>query len=231
MSQHFLRRFSEICARSLVTTPRLVLKRTICCSKQGILKRLMRRADVPELARSFLTISTFIEVRWIPLNLSSAFMRVAAGHTLERSKGLILSKSIAAPEGSPIWSILTSKRTRIRLWHVASDSPCAARQLDCYEYTVTANPPILHRKETFLPPDHPLYDRFARLTRQEERHGLLASAAGIGTRSAWENRLADAGFMFRGHRLVRRPAGNAHPNENRTATSTGELSDPKAEAP
>jgi DNA phosphorothioation-associated putative methyltransferase len=105
------------------------------------------------------------------------------------------------------------------------------RQLDCYEYTVTANPPILHRKETFLPPDHPLYDRFARLTRQEERHGLLASAAGIGTRSAWENRLADAGFMFRGHRLVRRSAGNAHPDENRAATSTGELSDPKAEAP
>ena len=80
------------------------------------------------------------------------------------------------------------------------------RQLDCYDYAESANPPILHRKETFLRADHPLYDKFAKLTRQEEKHGLLADPAGIGTRSGWENRLSDAGFMVRGHRLIRRPA-------------------------
>jgi len=41
-----------------------------------------------------------------------------------------------------------------------------SRQLDCYDYATSANPPILHRKETFLCPEHPLYNRFARLTRQ-----------------------------------------------------------------
>jgi DNA phosphorothioation-associated putative methyltransferase len=56
------------------------------------------------------------------------------------------------------------------------------RQLDCYDYAATANPPILHRKETLLCPKHPLYAKFARLTRQEEKHGLLDDTATIGTR-------------------------------------------------
>ena len=84
-----------------------------------------------------------------------------------------------------------------------------SRKLDCYDYAATANPPILHRKETFLCAEHPLFDKFARLTRQEEREGLLTDTARIGTRSGWESRLADAGFMLRGHRLVRGPAGQA----------------------
>ncbi len=78
------------------------------------------------------------------------------------------------------------------------------RQLDCYDYAESANPPILHRKETFLCPDHPLYDKFARLTRQEEKHGLLADPVGIGTRASWELRLSNAGFTIRGHKLVRK---------------------------
>jgi hypothetical protein len=31
------------------------------------------------------------------------------------------------------------------------------RVLNCYDYADSANPPILHRKETFLHPDHPLH--------------------------------------------------------------------------
>ena len=52
-----------------------------------------------------------------------------------------------------------------------------------------------------------LKGNLARLTHQEEKHGLLTDTARIGTRSGWEARLADAGFMLRGHRLVRRPVG------------------------
>src|SRR5208337_3678252 len=70
-----------------------------------------------------------------------------------------------------------------------------SRQLDCYDYAATANPPILHRKETFLCPEHPLYNKFARLTRQEEKHGLLADTARIGTRTGWEIRLTEAGVV------------------------------------
>jgi DNA phosphorothioation-associated putative methyltransferase len=78
------------------------------------------------------------------------------------------------------------------------------RELDCYDYAGSANPPVLHRKETFLLPEHPLHAKFARLTRQEEQHGLLDEPAAIGTRSGWEQRLRDAGFRLRGHRLIRR---------------------------
>jgi DNA phosphorothioation-associated putative methyltransferase len=77
------------------------------------------------------------------------------------------------------------------------------RQLDCFDYAGRANPPILHRKETFLLPEHPLFEKFARLTKQEEKSGLLSDTATIGTRSGWQTRLNEAGFTLRGHRLVR----------------------------
>jgi DNA phosphorothioation-associated putative methyltransferase len=81
-----------------------------------------------------------------------------------------------------------------------------SRQLDSRDYSASDNPPILHRKETFLPGDHPLHDKFARLTRQEEQHGLLTDTATIGTRAGWEERLRERGFRLRGHRLLRRGA-------------------------
>ncbi len=77
------------------------------------------------------------------------------------------------------------------------------RELDCFDYAKSTNPPILHRKETFLPPGHALVAKFARLTQQEENHGLLDETATIGTRDGWQRRLAERGFTVRGHRLVR----------------------------
>ncbi len=41
------------------------------------------------------------------------------------------------------------------------------RELDCFDYAKSTNRPILHRKETFLPPGHELVAKFARLTQQE----------------------------------------------------------------
>jgi DNA phosphorothioation-associated putative methyltransferase len=78
------------------------------------------------------------------------------------------------------------------------------RELDCFDYATSTNPPILHRKETFLPPGHALMTKFARLTRQEEKHGLLDETATIGTRAGWQRRLAQRDFLVQGHRLVRR---------------------------
>ncbi len=80
------------------------------------------------------------------------------------------------------------------------------REIDCLEYGSIANPPILHRKESFLTPDHPLHTKFARLTQQEERHGLLDETASIGTRLGWESRLQEANLQLKGHRLVRKSA-------------------------
>ena len=78
------------------------------------------------------------------------------------------------------------------------------RQIDSNDYAQSANPPVLHRKETFLTADHPLHAKFARLTAQEEKHGLLDDPSGIGTREGWSTRLAERGFALKGHRLVRR---------------------------
>jgi len=77
------------------------------------------------------------------------------------------------------------------------------RQIECYDYGPSGNPPILHRKETFLLPDNALHAKFARLTAQEVKHGLLSDASGIGTREGWARRLAERGFDLKGHRLVR----------------------------
>jgi DNA phosphorothioation-associated putative methyltransferase len=77
------------------------------------------------------------------------------------------------------------------------------REIDCLEYQATANPPIFHRKESFLAPDHLNYAKFTKLTQQEEKHGLLDDTTTIGTRDGWLARLNAAGFALRGHRLVR----------------------------
>ena len=58
--------------------------------------------------------------------------------------------------------------------------------------------------EAFLLPGHPLHAKFARLSEQEEKHGLLTDTATIGTRDGWNARLKEAGFAVRGHRLVKK---------------------------
>ena len=76
------------------------------------------------------------------------------------------------------------------------------------DYRGSRNPPILHRKETFLAPDHPLRSKFSRLTRQEESKGLYEETTTIGTRRGWEQLLSANGLALRGHRLIRdRTAG------------------------
>jgi DNA phosphorothioation-associated putative methyltransferase len=69
----------------------------------------------------------------------------------------------------------------------------------------SANPPILHRKETLLAQDHPLYSKFARLTVQEERADLLG-IPGIGSRNTWNKLLEQEGWRLAGHRLLKRPS-------------------------
>jgi DNA phosphorothioation-associated putative methyltransferase len=78
------------------------------------------------------------------------------------------------------------------------------REIDSFDYNASTNPPILHRKETFLTTDHLLHAKFARLTQQEENDGLLDDTATIGTTEGWQAGLAERGFVLRGHRMVRR---------------------------
>lgn len=76
-----------------------------------------------------------------------------------------------------------------------------------HDYRDASNPPVLHRKELFVPADYPGRDKFARLTRQEERANLYREPKLIGTQMGWERALMRSGLTLRGHRLVRRPDG------------------------
>lgn len=71
------------------------------------------------------------------------------------------------------------------------------------DYSNTDNPPILHRKETFVSPDYPLYEKFAKLTKKEEKLGLLDDPSSIGTKRVWNERLCVHGVRLVGHRLMR----------------------------
>jgi DNA phosphorothioation-associated putative methyltransferase len=76
-------------------------------------------------------------------------------------------------------------------------------QIEYRDYRDSENPFILHRKEAFLAPEHPLRPKFERLTKQEEARGLFDNGRVIGTRDGWNEVLAERGFRLRGHRLVR----------------------------
>lgn len=68
-------------------------------------------------------------------------------------------------------------------------------------YGGSSNPPILHRKETFVGQDYPYRERFAQLTAAEEAAGLL-SAPDIGRRRDWEKLLLARGYRIDEHQLV-----------------------------
>ncbi|MBE9125351.1 MULTISPECIES: DNA phosphorothioation-associated putative methyltransferase [unclassified Coleofasciculus] len=75
-------------------------------------------------------------------------------------------------------------------------------QVTYRDYDTAENPPILHRKETFVTPDYPFYEKFAKLTRQEENWGLLDNTRTIGTRKGWQQCLLEHCAELQGHRVI-----------------------------
>ncbi len=82
--------------------------------------------------------------------------------------------------------------------------PLQTFQAKYLDFADSANPPILHRKDEFLAPSHPLRAKFARLTKQEERLGLFARPELIGTLEGWRKVLQGAGVTLAGHRILRK---------------------------
>jgi DNA phosphorothioation-associated putative methyltransferase len=105
-------------------------------------------------------------------------------------------------------------------------------------YGGRANPPILHRKETFLPPGHPNWNTFAALTSAEESAGLLVESSGIGFRLNWERTLSSKGWRISGHKLIPEVKSDGLPDtkgsgstparidRHLTAITRGEMSKP-----
>jgi hypothetical protein len=94
------------------------------------------------------------------------------------------------------------------------------------DYRDRANPPILHRKETLLPPDDPRRPAFAALTRMAEEHGLFAEPHRIGTRKTWLERVAAANLFVEGAKLMHRDAAAVDVARHRTAIVRRDLSQP-----
>ena len=103
------------------------------------------------------------------------------------------------------------------------------------DYSQRANPPILHRKETFLPPGDPRIEKFAALTKAEEEAGLYRDTSRIGLRLYWESLLCKKGLAYEGHKLVKVeascdaeviPAESALVERHRTAIKRYDLSKP-----
>lgn len=85
-------------------------------------------------------------------------------------------------------------------WSIQVD--LATAQVTVRNYNRTENPPILHRKETFITSTYPQYHLFAELTRQEEVLGLLNQSREIGTYNGWNTRLSSHRLEIHGHALA-----------------------------
>jgi len=106
-------------------------------------------------------------------------------------------------------------------------------------YERQSNPPILHRKESFLPPGHPDIRSFQDLTRQEEAAGLYFNSSTIGFRQNWQQLLSAQSLGYKGHQLIKLDSSSQDAallemelpvDRHRTAMSRSELSKPIRQA-
>ena len=70
------------------------------------------------------------------------------------------------------------------------------------QYHNSHNPPILHRKETFVSQDYPFYQTFAQLTQAEVALGLLDNSHHISNLQEWTRLLLQQGISLVGHHVA-----------------------------
>jgi len=89
------------------------------------------------------------------------------------------------------------------------------KKIKKYDYSRSNNPPILHRKETLLEPDHPLIPKFCALTKAEEMLGLYSNKTMIGYKRNWDQLLAEKNLFYEGHKLIKLDKRRRNRNQNR----------------
>jgi DNA phosphorothioation-associated putative methyltransferase len=99
--------------------------------------------------------------------------------------------------------------------HTSIQINIESQEIQSRDYSISNNPPVLHRKETFVNSDYSLYREFAELTRQEEKIGLLRETRTIGTRNGWEQRLQEFNVKIEGHTVIRNPQLKFEPKIDR----------------
>ena len=63
-------------------------------------------------------------------------------------------------------------------------------------YKESINPPILHRKETFVSDDYPLRQEFCGVTKEGESIGLYENTRTIGFKQSWERLISRKGYLL-----------------------------------
>lgn len=80
------------------------------------------------------------------------------------------------------------------------------------EYGKTDNPPILHRKETFVDAKHPLFNLFSEITQEGENIGLYENVRTIGFKKNWLRLISAKGYALNeSGRLIRKHEAPPHP--------------------
>jgi DNA phosphorothioation-associated putative methyltransferase len=88
------------------------------------------------------------------------------------------------------------------------------------DYRKSDNPPILHRKETFLKPDHPSVPIFQAITQEGEQAGLYANPKTIGLRKSWERLISRRGYSLDEKGRLRPKASIVSQSVSRPPTGT-----------
>jgi DNA phosphorothioation-associated putative methyltransferase len=104
------------------------------------------------------------------------------------------------------------------------------------DYAKSQNPPILHRRETFVLPDHPKFEEFALFTQEGLDIGLYDNTRTIGFKNGWTKAIASQGYCLDkdGHLLKKHDAPISTTDDSteikiqrhRTAIERNQLSQP-----
>jgi DNA phosphorothioation-associated putative methyltransferase len=138
--------------------------------------------------------------------------------TLAPELAAIIERAMVAANPDPAWNLLKLHTDQVAISFLtypdfdSDPHPALAEAVKINmnsgaisktDYRARANPPILHRKETFLPPSDPRISIYSSLTKQEEEAGLLRDLSRIGLRNHWETLLKRCSYSYEGHRLIK----------------------------
>ena len=103
-------------------------------------------------------------------------------------------------------------------------------------YSDSKNPPILHRKETFVTKDYSLFEEFSAVTQEGEAIGLYTKPRTIGFKNNWERLISNKGYYLNeSGRLIAKANADTEIDEHievdevlrhRTAIDRNKLSQP-----
>jgi DNA phosphorothioation-associated putative methyltransferase len=76
-------------------------------------------------------------------------------------------------------------------------------RIDAFDYGGSLDRHLLFRKDQLVHPSHPKYKLFSALSKQEQKAGILPAIVDVVPETEWRHRLINAGYVVRGHRLVK----------------------------